>query len=91
MQHNFKGKYNRYSLVDYSQSIQVTNMLSYGRPVSSVNQLEAAIYIWENSENAKKVFFKFIYQKISNEYNGILIENSQLADQKIITHNFHIH
>ena len=39
----------------------------------------------------KKIFFKFIYQKISNEYNGILIENSQLADQKIITHNFHIH
>ena len=49
MQHDFKGKYNRYSLVDYSQSIQVTNnKLSYGRPVSSVNQSEAAIYNWEN-------------------------------------------
>ena len=76
MQHDFKGKYNRYSLVDYSQSIQVTNnKLSYGRPVSSVNQSEAAIYIWENSKNAIKDFLKIYSPKISNEYNGILIKN----------------
>ncbi len=54
MQPDFKGKYNRYSLVDYSKPIQVTNKLSFGRQVSSVNKLEAMIYIWKNSGNAKK-------------------------------------